>query len=188
MAHEVGHAVAQKLETTPEVQEAILNKIASVKEQAKALNAQEAADALLLPEVSKVVKIPENATVSELTPTSKKALLSEKEYLANQVAAIMLKRAGKDIGNYEILPEVEIALARTRLPDFSDPAAPPVKESPISTEQRHAEISQALKVEKPIPVEEPKSVSVEEPRPVSVSVEELKVVTRKFNFNTGSLS
>src|SRR6185369_9451904 len=63
--------------------------------------------------------IPEDAPASKLDKKHKNYLTDRDEVIANQVGAIMLKRAGIDIGDFKILPEVEASLRKTKLPDVN---------------------------------------------------------------------
>lgn len=116
VAHEVAHAVTEKIAFTPEAKLAVQAALIKLKDQASVATAREIADTVLLPEVRPHVKIPENLTVEALDKPSRNALLSEREFLANQIGAVILKRAGKDIGDYQILPELQNALKEVNLP------------------------------------------------------------------------
>lgn len=117
-AHEIAHSITDKLNLSADTNLAIESKLLDLKDKADVTPASEMAKEVFLPEVNKNVKIPEGTTVKGLEKESQDALLSKREYLANQVGAIMLKRAGRDIGDYKILPELEEALSKTKLPEI----------------------------------------------------------------------
>ena len=148
MAHEVGHVVSDKVVLSPEAELAVNQRLLDLESKAVVSTVGQVADDIYLPSVRDAVKLPEDSKVSELKPKAKEALLSKRELLANQVGAIMLKRAGKDIGTYHIIPEVEASLAKTKLPDLAP------KEEAVATP----------KVE--TPPTEPTSIS-KEPAPIS---------------------
>lgn len=116
-AHEIAHAISDKIELTPEAKKAVSDTIDNLKSRGAVTSASDIANQVMLPEARKQVKIPDTIA-NKLTPKSKEALYSEKEFLANQIGAVILKRAGKDIGDFKILPEVEAALNKTKLPEL----------------------------------------------------------------------
>lgn len=128
-AHEVAHAVTSKVELTPDAEQAVRSAVEDLKSRAKVSTAREVADKAFLPEVSKAVSIPENAKVSELDKKSRDALFSEREFLANQIGALMLERAGSPVAGYEILPEVRASLDNTKLPAVEKISAPKGQET-----------------------------------------------------------
>lgn len=139
-AHEIAHAITDKLNIPHEVDLVVESKLLDLKDKADITPASEMAKEVFLPEVQKNVKIPEGTTVKGLEKSSQDALLSKREYLANQVGAIMLKRAGRDIGDYKILPELEEALSKTKLPDIGGKSSEP-KEIQTATKESAPEVA-----------------------------------------------
>lgn len=117
-AHEVSHALTDKIGFSPEVRALVQEELAALRAASATESAATIADRVILPKVREELVIPENATFSALDKKSQDALLSEREYLANQIGAVALKRSGYDIGDYNILPAIEEALYRVRLPEI----------------------------------------------------------------------
>lgn len=128
IAHEVGHAaINQGLELSPEADTAIKAKIQEFKDRKGTEPASDTAKEYLLPKVGTAVKVDDN--FSKWDP---------KEFKANQVAAVMLKRSGVDIGDYPILPEIESALDNVNLPHIASDAnvERPTKQENSSVDQK----------------------------------------------------
>jgi len=118
-AHEVAHGIQDKLQLPEYVKEALNTVRADIEEEAKVSTADEIASKALLPNVKAAVKIPD-LKASKLYPKSKEALWGAREFMANQVAAVMLKRSGADIGDYHIVPELEQHLEHVILPEVKN--------------------------------------------------------------------
>lgn len=142
MAHEVAHGLTDKLELSETANEAINKKLNELRDRASILSADQMANEVLLPEVKKNVKIPEGVSVKGLEKSSQNALMSKREFLANQIGAEILKRNGKDIGNYEILPEISEALSTVKLPELPGKAITEVQTITPKETNKKAELRQ----------------------------------------------
>ena len=137
-AHEVAHALSKKIALDNEARTAMKLELGTLESLAMIEPASVIADRVLLPDVRDQVTIPKDTLLGALDKESRAALLSEREFLANQLGAIALKRAGHDIGEYRILPEIEEAVRRVNLPEIPDFSA--TRESPTNLQRVADEI------------------------------------------------
>jgi len=121
-AHEIAHGVAKDLELSSEANRAIDDHIKTLEASIPVSTVQALAGKVFLPNSRKraLRNVPENAPANKLNPKAKKAIIDRGEIIANQIGAIMLKRAGIDIGDFKILPEIEASLRKTKLPDVNE--------------------------------------------------------------------
>lgn len=122
LAHELAHIASDKIELSPDADSAVDKAIQKAQDKASVTSPSETASELFLPNIAKAIKVAEVPTTDKLTKKSKDALFSRREFIANQVAAVMLERAGKPIGRYKILPEVRAALEDVKLPNVETKA------------------------------------------------------------------
>lgn len=122
LAHEYGHSVEYNLKLPKEVKDAVDARIEELRDLVDQSELEEIVAKIVLPEVINNLQIKgvplSKLLKQELTPNTEKALFSRREFVTNQIAAIMAKRAGRDIGGVEILPEIASFLERTKLPKY----------------------------------------------------------------------
>lgn len=156
LAHEVGHVTAKNLELPANVKESIKNDLEKVSDLAdEDVTADEVADMVLLPKVKRATKIPENTSFKKLDKESREALISEREYLANQIAAEILRRQGKPVEGLKINEDLQKFLRELKLPDLQALLNPKTETSETVTPSQNESVSVAAENQE-INIEDPK--------------------------------
>lgn len=172
LAHEVAHVVSDELSLTTEADAAVKAALLKVQDKGAVLTPKELAAEFYLPNIAKAVNVPEAESVSKLTRSSKDSLdslFSKREFVANQIAAVMLERSGRSIGNYKVLPEIRTLLEDTKLPTLESKT-----QSPTQVVEEPKVHSVKSEVTEPVKSTEPSRPPVSESEPqVSEAVKEL---------------
>lgn len=122
VAHELAHGLAKDLNLSKSANDAINEHVKDLEASFPVSTVQDIVNKTFLPKGAEraLRNVPKDAPTTKLNKNGKNAILDRDEVIANQVGAIMLKRAGKDIGNFKILPEIEASLKNTKLPDVNE--------------------------------------------------------------------
>jgi len=145
VAHELGHSVANKVSLPADLLEKVESTLGAYDATGFITTVGEVSKDLLLPEVQKVTGMKSGETLNELQKGSRKSLLSVPEYMANQIGAEILRRAGVNVDQIKIDPDIALWLQDKKLPDIGSKEAgkeakileesKPIREEPTVTKE-----------------------------------------------------
>lgn len=175
LAHETAHAIQDNISLPEDVTSAVKSVISKMQDQGAVATPKELGQEFFLPNISKNIKYEADLPVAKMTKASKEKLFTKvftpREFMANQIAALMLERSGKSIGNYKILPEVRALLEDTRLPSLEQRKAsveapapepeliPARNESEVPTSPRDAPVEEVSASSVPEETQVPENTS-----------------------------